>query len=234
MTRVQKKIVLMVEGEGDVRAVPRLTRRVLNELAAWDMLALDDAVMRIGGIERLSGKPENQKRWVDTLKVVTKRRDMAAVLVVLDGDAEKFEGHPFCPAMAATVLCDRAKEAGAGTVFSLALVFAVKEYESWLIAGVASLAGKPLSDRGPGVEADATSDGLDLEVAPRDAKRWLSERMRSGYDQTVHQAELTALVSLDEIRAKKLRSFRRFENAVQTLTLAVRTRTPCVSPMPKS
>ena len=66
-------------------------------------------------------------------------------MLVLDGDIEKVGGKNLA-AEVAKLLAGAAMEVGADQTFSVAVVFASQEYETWLIAGVASLAGQRLPD----------------------------------------------------------------------------------------
>src|SRR5438132_8070735 len=92
-----------------------------------------------------------------------KRRKLGATLLVLDGDADRIEGQPFCAVEAARTLAQRATAAGAGTQFSFAAVFLRQEYESLLLAVADQFSGLK-----PGVILPPTP-----EEAPRDAKGWL-------------------------------------------------------------
>lgn len=120
-------------------------------------------------------------------------------------------------------------QVGAGTTFSVAVVFARQEFESWLIAGIASLRGQALPD-GRLIDSDAKAPEGDLELSPRDAKGWLGTIVEGGYKPTRDQAALTRLVDLDAIRAGGLRSFRRLDSAVSTLLEAIRSNRPTASP----
>jgi hypothetical protein len=226
-----KKIVLFTEGEGDNDAVPVLVQRLITDIdrTYWQHLAIDANVFRVGGIERITGKKRDQ--WDKKLKAAAKRPGMAGVLVVLDGDADQVEGQPFCARKTATLLASRALQVGGGTTFSLACVFARREFEAWLLAGLESLAGKPLSDGRPGVRVGAYYDARSIEDHPRDAKGTLSAFMESGYKPTVDQKELTRLVDLDMIRSCNLRSFRRFESAVKELCEGIIAGRHFVSPI---
>ena len=127
-------------------------------------------------------------------------------------------------------LAERAAGAGAGRLFSLACVFALQEFESWLIAGVESLAGRRLPDGRAGVMAKHPPKPSKIEVAPRDAKGWLDRAMATGYKATTDQEPLTKIVELDAIRAAGLRSFRRLESAIDDLVDAARNNAPVISP----
>jgi len=109
-------------------------------------------------------------------------------------------------------------------------VFACQEFESWLIAGVESLAGKPLKDGRPGVKAGIAPPDKNLEAAPRDAKRWLRKATVSGYSPARDQAALAKIVDLDLIRNRPMRSFRRLENALSQIVSAIRDESPRTSP----
>src|ERR1700722_2459462 len=47
------RLVLFVEGEGDVPAVVRLVRRILSEKSAFPDIQLDEPPMRVGGLKLL-------------------------------------------------------------------------------------------------------------------------------------------------------------------------------------
>ncbi len=227
-----KRLVLFVEGDGDVLAVPALVNRLLTEMNAWDCLSLDRRPYRVGSVGKLlkTEKGKDRPNWIRWLEAAAKRGKIGAVLLLLDGDITKIQGEKFCAAKMAKRLAEEAKRARGGELFSVATVFACQEYESWLIAGVESLSGKPLEDGRLGVKAGTMPPDMDLELAPRDAKRWLSKVMASGYSPVKDQAPLTEIVDLQLIRNRPMRSFRRFENAVSEIVSAVRNESPLVSP----
>ena len=225
------RLVLFVEGEGDRLALPSLVGHLLDQQQAYDCLFLDGDVFRIGDVRAISGNVEH--KWTKKLRTAAKRPNLGGVLAILDGDADRFEGQPFCAASSAKILCDRAKQAGAGSRFSLAVVFACKEYESWLIASLQTLVGKNLPpDNRQGIKAATLSPGGNLEQSPRDAKGWLSGNMHMGYKPTTDQAPLTQLLlkDLSVLRRAQLRSFVRLEKAIRELVAAIRSKQHIVSP----
>lgn len=230
-----KRLVLLVEGDGDLEAVPILVKKKLGELGAWGIVTPDPAVIKTGGLPKLI---KNSSRcWLDLLGIARKRRDFGAALLVLDGDAKKmaFSGPgsiaDFCAATAARHLAELARGEGAGATFSVGIVFARREFESWLLAGISSLCGKKFSDGRQGIREDAAVDHqLDLENHPRDAKGHLSELMHRSYKPSTDQGELTKLVELQAIRSREMRSFARFDRAVEQLVTAIRTSQHIVSP----
>jgi hypothetical protein len=222
-----RRLVLFVEGEGEAAAVPTLVRRLISEKGGWPDIFLDDHPFRVGSVEKLV-KAEHRE-WKRFLGAGLKRPNVGGVLLILDGDADKAGGKTFCAAEVARSLAGAARQVGAGTTFSVAVVFARQGFESWLIAGIASLRGQALPD-GRLVGSEATAPEGDLEVSPRDAKGWLSAILEGGYKPTRDQAVLTKLIDLDVIRGRGLRSFRRLESALATLLEAFRSNQPTASP----
>jgi hypothetical protein len=222
-----KRIVLFVEGEGEADAVPRLVKRLLAEQKAWDAVSLDEDTFRVGEVTKLVKNMYYE--WKRKLAASLKRRNVGGVLLVLDGDTRKVAGDEFCAANVARSLASESVSVGGGVSFSVAVVFARQEYESWLIAGIDSLAGKRLPDGRLIAKSAKTPEG-DLEERPRDAKSWLGKIVEGGYKPTRDQAALTDLLDLEPVRARKLRSFRRLEAAVVGLVSAIREQKHIATP----
>jgi hypothetical protein len=137
MSPARKKLVLFVEGGGEVNAGPALVKRLLTESNAWSSLTLASEPFRVKGWGYLL--KDKGKEWIRYLKAaVIDHRPLGGVLLLLDGDIKGKRA--FCARDKAWELSKFAREAGAGSLFSVATVFAVKEFETWLIAGVESLA----------------------------------------------------------------------------------------------
>src|SRR5713101_6094292 len=133
MSPARKKLVLFVEGSGDVNAAPALIKRLLTESNAWSSLILAPVPFRVKGWGYLLR--ENGKEWIRYLKAAAvDHRPLGGVLLILDGDI-KGQG-AFCARNKAWEFSRLAREAGAGSQFSVATVFALQEYETWLIAGI--------------------------------------------------------------------------------------------------
>jgi hypothetical protein len=217
-----RRLVLLVEGQGDADAAPVLVKKLLTEQHAWDAVVLDPHPLRVGDFSKLV--KNDFAPWRRFLGAAGKRPNVGGCLLLLDGDSRgKFESVPFCAARGAQRLVEYARIVGAGTNFSLAVVFACMEFETWLLAGVESLAGRKLPDGRNGVQPDARPPDGDLETAPRDAKGWLNRLIKGGYNQTRDQADLTDMVDLNMVRQRELRSFRRLENAIGQIVAAIRT-----------
>jgi hypothetical protein len=218
-----KRLVLFVEGEGDVQAVPALIGRFLSEMPPdlQGHLYLDNRAFRVGGVQQLTGQRQRQDNYLNHLKNAARRQHLGAILVVLDGDVDRVEGQPFCPVPVARLLADRGREAGAGALFSLAVVFLRQEYESLLIS---------VADQLPGLKAGALRPAQ-VEDAPRDAKGWLNQHLNAGYRSAEDQLSLTKALT-NWAPARQLRCFRRLEHAIAELAKAVATGQHVASPQP--
>ena len=187
----------IVEGQGDVAAVPLLLRRLRDEAQAW-------------GLE--VGRPHRKRRTQlvnkdslqSAVQVAGLRDDCAGILVVFDADDD-------CPKELAPTLQQWAQEAARGKF--CAVVMANREYEAWFLASIETLRGKG------GILAEAVSHSDPEE--PRDAKGELEQRMPLGasYSAPVDQPTLTASLDL-ETAYRRCRSFRKLVSAFGELAAA--------------
>jgi hypothetical protein len=214
-----KRLVLLVESFGDVMAAPALVGKLLTQLPSelQGQLFLDNAPMKIGGVHQITG--QRQGDLVRHLGNAAKRPSLGAALLILDGDADRVEGQPFCVVEVARMIAQRAMAAGAGRLFSFAAVFLRQEYESLLLTVASQLPGLK-----PGVTLPPTP-----EEAPRDAKGWLNEHLTDGYNPTGCQLELTRAVQ-DWAPVRMLRCFQRLERALSELAAATAAGQHIVSP----
>ena len=226
-----RQLFLFVEGEGDKQAAPVLLKRLLKERGAQDVLVVAPNPWLVGEFPSLSRS--NFSEWRRYLDTALRKYQMEACLLLIDGDTPPSGGQPFCAMKAARELAAVAKERGAGDRFTASIVIANLEFESWLIGGASSLAGKSLRDGSGSFLADLVPPTGDIELAPRDAKGFFKKVLSCGYRPVLHQASITELVDLDTIRQQNMRSFRRLENALDEMIDASRDNRHIVSPMTK-
>jgi hypothetical protein len=125
------------------------------------------------------------------------------------------------------MLGHEARAVRAGDQYSLASVFAMQEFEAWLLAGIESLRGKALAERRGKVPMEASCPISDPEMI-RDAKGRLKQAI-PGYDQSLDQSALAREIDLPVVR-DRCRSFRRFCSAIQQLADAIRRDSHVLSP----
>ena len=219
-----KRLVLLGEGRGDAEALPVLVRKLLSGRGTERPFFVDPNVIRkCSATDMVKWNKGEQKadyaKWRDRVELARRRSNLGGVLAVMDGDMETFpagSGSPFCPATAAKALTAEAAGIGAGQTFSLVVVFACAEYETWLVAGAESLAGRKLADGRLALSPNVEFPSRDHESR---GKRWLQKHCH-GYRETRDQSVLTEMLDLAVVRAKNLRSFTRLDHALDQLLQA--------------
>ncbi|MBM4059888.1 MAG: DUF4276 family protein [Planctomycetes bacterium] len=170
------RIVPIVEGHGEVEAVPVLLRRIAALAGVTAAVRLPIRVPRSQLV-----REDGLRRAVELAARSSAPGD--PILVVLDADAD-------CPAILGPRLLACAIAARADR--PVAVVVARTEFESWYLAAAASLAAAGKLD-------DSTIAPADPE-AVRGAKGWLAARMARRYSETLDQPSFAALFDLDAAR----------------------------------
>ena len=194
-----KKIVALVEGDGDIKSVSLLLKRILvqQSLSNW-----------MPGLPRVVHSVQNLIKNVDrTISCISKDKDCHALLVLLDLD----DG---CPKQVATSLSGIIRSYN--LPFPVAIVLAHREYESWFLASLPSIANKFPNLFNPG-NAYAAHPAPETK---RDAKGWLTSQMnRKKYIETLHQEQFTMHFDM-QAASFGCRSFQRLMHAIHELTHA--------------
>lgn len=172
------KVATIVEGDGEVAAVPVLLRRV----AEWRTPQVLPEVLPPIRVrrDRFLNRDEEFERHLRL--AAAKCGEGGWILVLLDADDD-------CPAQLAGQVLTRA--AACVRHCRVSVVFAKREFEAWFIAAAASLHGH----RGFAFDP---ADTIDAET-PRDAKGWLRQRMAGGtYGETTDQPAFAARFDLQQ------------------------------------
>jgi hypothetical protein len=180
-------LACIVEGDGDVQAVPIAIRKIVHEINPG--LGLKIHPLRIPRTKLV--KPGELERSVELAARRVGRS--GAILVLVDSDDD-------CPATLGPELLARARNVRPDLPISV--VLAKREFEAWFLASARSLRGLRglASDLAPPPEPESI----------RGAKEWLTARMTTGrgYTETLDQSALTA--SLDLLQARAAPSFDKF------------------------
>lgn len=180
-------IASIVEGDGEVSALPVLLRRLSDWLPASEHPQPLPPI-RVRRDRFLNRDDEFRKQL---LLAASKCGDQGWILVVLDADDD-------CPATLAATVYQRAQQYVAHR--RLSVVIANREFEAWFIAAARSLDGH----RGFRVPQEV----VDAEV-PRDAKGWLRGHIDGGaYREVLDQAAFAAAIDLQQAFDNS-RSFRK-------------------------
>ncbi|SNR93131.1 protein of unknown function [Streptosporangium subroseum] len=188
-------IASIVEGDGEVSALPVLLRRIAETLSVWNV--------RIPPPRRIPRSKLIAPGGVEdaVLQASYQVTGTGGILLLIDSDDD-------CPASLGPALLQRAREARGDRGTSV--VLAHREFEAWFLAAAASLSG-----------CRGLADPLDPPPDPegiRGAKEWLSARKTDGtpYKPTVDQAGLVGAFDMEQAR-KAAPSFDKFWRDVERL-----------------
>ena len=207
-------IVSIVEGAGDVGAVPILLRKILSERHnRYDI--------QVGQPKNGGGRPGLMNRLEKFIEHSLRTPGCSAILVLVDADTT-------CPVELARTLTKNCAERSPNV--PVAVVCANRAYENWFLASIGSVKAQPGESKGI-INAGADFEGNPDEVP--DAKRQLRAWMLQGtrYRESEHQAPLSERINI-ETAARVSRSFRRLCDAVAELVTAIDSGFNTVTPTP--
>jgi hypothetical protein len=196
-----RRLVCIVEGKGEVQAIPNLCARILASLSAHQWFVDKEPVRRPRSQlvdERVKGprRPCREEGVRKALEIAAARHP-DAILVMCDSDDD-------CPGRWASSVASLVDQSSSRPA---AAVMAVREFEAWLLWGHsdAELAKIKASD----------PDRI------RNAKGKL-EKLVAGYEPTTHQLLLTRQIDVHRLRQRS----RSFDKLVRTLGLLCRIPVP--------
>lgn len=177
----------IVEGDGEVSALPVLLRRLAAEMEPHAFInPLQPIRVRR---DRFLNKDDEFRRQL--LLAAAKSGDDGWILILLDADDD-------CPARLASDILRRAQQ----HVYHrrLSVVLANREFEAWFIASALSLSG---------TRGFVAPDQIVNAEVPRDAKGWMREHMQKGtYSPILDQPAFAARINLQQAFSNS-RSFRK-------------------------
>jgi hypothetical protein len=182
-------VASVVEGHGEVSALPVLVRRIANEIfGRYDVELLPPH--RLKRSQMIAGDLVCRAAMLQAGRV----SDQGGVLVVADADDK-----------CAVSLAEDLRQLAKPTVVEVAV--AVREFEAWFLAAIESLRTHRA------VRHDALFTGQ--PEAPRGAKELLSTNMKESYKETLHQPAFAAIMDL--ALARRARSFEHLVGCVGRL-----------------
>jgi hypothetical protein len=211
----------IVEGDGEIGAVPTLLRRLISEAGSYCLEVAKPIKRRRCHFIR---REEVQR----SVALALARPNCGAILLMFDADDD-------CPKMLASQVKQWADDASNGRV-RCEVVINNREYEAWFLASIESLRGQ----RGIRRDAEFTADCEGV----RGAKEAFEDRMERDiyYHEPTDQPAFTAIFDLRAAFAKS-RSFRRMVaafnniavlNGCTTIDLTVRPSEPDGGSAPES
>jgi len=177
----------IVEGHGEVAAVPILLRRIAEELGRpGEVSVLTPHRVPRGRMLADAGGHLERAMELGARKLQV-APGTGAILVLLDADDD-------CPAEVAPAILHRLRRQRPDIPCSV--VLASREYEAWILAAATSLRGRHRVSRDASPPPDPE--------AIRDAKGYISHHLLVGggvYSPSIDQPSMTATFSLAEARA---------------------------------
>ncbi len=195
-------VASIVEGDGEVAALPILLRRLSQWRSAADYVSVLTPIRVYK--DRFLNRPDEFSRHLKL--AAAKCGEAGWILILFDADDD-------CPAQKGAAVLAQAQAVIPHR--RIAVVLANREYEAWFIAAAESLNGcRDFKYR----DTDASIDA----EKPRNAKGWMRDRMPAGYGETTDQPAFTARFDLD-LAYQRSRSFRKLcsewdKNVVNVVT----------------
>lgn len=176
----RRLIVPIVEGHGEVEALPLLIRRIFNEF----LPGVNPAINPPNRVKAGSFVNDNDyfNKYI-SLAAAKAAQGNGMILILLDCEEQ-------CPGNLGPQLLGRAEAARADIACSV--ILAHREYETWFLAAASSLRGVS------GLPADLVPPPNPESI--RGAKEWFGNRMSHPYDPILHQAKFTARFDLNQAR----------------------------------
>ena len=176
------RLAAIVEGHGEVEAVPLLIRRIAQETEPGSTVDVEP-VLRVPASRLL--KTGELERQIE--RAARKIGGRGGILILVDCDWSAG-----CPARDGLALLERAR--GARPDIPISVVLAKREYEAWFIAAAESLRGRR------GLAEDLIADPNPEDI--RGAKEWISRHMppNRSYAETIDQPALTAVFDMQAAR----------------------------------
>ena len=205
-------IVPIVEGHGEVEAVPTLIRRVLRE-------HLNEYELQIAGPKRLR-RNKIEADLPKMLKYAVLDPKCKAIIILVDSDKD-------CALELASNISRVTARQNIG--MPVAIVCPKTEYETWFIASIDTIKGCTIGQREVVIDPAAICPGNVETVSG--AKEWLNRWMPKNmiYKATQDQKPLTKMIDL-QLAIKHSRSFRRLCHAVEEVVDSIQTGSVRVTP----
>ncbi len=212
-----RRLVPIVEGHGEVRAVPILTYRWLRLKGLIGEFFVQDLAINAKGCGRLKAAHDPvAHRGIEHYVHRAMRARPDAILAILDADDEclkRSAQNKLGPELLA-----RAR-AAAGDV-PVGVVIANREFEAWFLADLASLRRAGAVPEGPVAETEKDPE------ARAGCKAAVGRLLGETYEPTVHQPELARALSFSQDARALSPSYDKLARELERLTAEARRRVP--------
>lgn len=211
MTWARKKVVSIVEGRGEERAVPALVDRWIKQHRLYAQFEAVPSALCARGVGSLVAAPRNpgEQRGVEYYVNIARAQGAGAVLVVLDADNECVQRASSGREPLGVEILRRARACARD--LDIAVVVADREFEAWFVEHRVSLEV---------LNPDAWEGTRPVE-AVADCKKVVGAMLNRRYDPVIDQPKLAAKLPLLPVGAEALagvsRSYRKLMAALAQL-----------------
>jgi len=214
--RSRFRILAIVEGHGEQRAVPVLLRRWFQHRRFREFETPDLAIRASGsGALKCPHDADNELGIEYYVEMAVEGRP-DGILVMLDSDDECLERARTPSRLGlGPELLQRARSVAAH--IPIEVVVANREYEVWFLAALASLRRAARIPRGGRLSTPLS----DIETL-RDCKKRMAQLLGRPYEPTTDQPDFTELLPFTPAMARRSRSYRKLLMALEELTRAAR------------
>lgn len=210
------RILAIVEGHGEERAVPLLLRRWFRHRRYHNFETRDLAIRAPGSGALKCPHDDHEDLGIEAYVAIAAADCPDGILVMLDADDECIEREKARRTKLGPELRDRARAVARG--IPVEVVVADREYEAWFLAALRALrrAGKiPRDTRLPALPPIEQIGGC---------KKRIEHLLGKPYEETTHQADLTGALPFTPAMAARSRSYKRLMHALDQLARAARAR----------
>lgn len=209
------RILAIVEGQGEERAVPVLLRRWFRHRRYHNFETPDLAIRAPGSGALKCAHDADEDLGIESYveRAAAERPD--GILVLLDADDECLERARSARKGLGPELRDRAR--AIAKHIPIEVVVADREYEAWFLTGLAALR-----------KAGKVPPGAPFEVGGiesiRDCKKPLRNILGRPYEPTIDQPDFTQALPFTPTMSRRSRSYGELLRALDALTRAARAR----------
>jgi Domain of unknown function (DUF4276) len=214
--RERRRILAIVEGQGEARAVPALLRRWFRHRRFRNFETPDLAIRAPGAGALKCPHVAGDDLGVEYYVELAAKEQPDGILIVLDADDECLERKAPRPGLGPE-LRDRARKIAPH--IPTEVVIANREYEAWFLAGLAALRRKTKVPTGARLEVPLAS-----VEAIRDCKKRMTQLLGRPYEPTVDQQDFTEALPFTPQMGVRSRSYGKLLRALDALTKAARAR----------
>lgn len=212
------RIFAIVEGHGEVKAVPELLRRWFRHRRFQNFETPDLAIRASGSGALKCPHDEDEDLGIESYVEIAAAERPDGILVVLDADDECLARTKASRRGLGPELLERAR--AVAPHIPIEVVIANREYEAWLLASLASLrrTGK--------IARTARLPKLSTIETKRDCKKLFQALLGRPYEETTDQPDFTSALSFAPGMALRSRSYGKLMRALDALTRAARAARP--------